>query len=221
MSWFSPDFIEFFKELASNNNKDWFDENRERYATVVREPFKVFVQELIARMNVIDNTIAIEAKDAIFRINRDIRFAKDKSPYKINRSAIISPKGRKDKTTPGLYFEFTPEYVRVYGGVYMLETSQVAAVREAIANDLKGFDQLINAKDFKSTYVEVKGEKAKRLPKELKGIAEKQELLYNKNWYYYTELPPETILSEDLATTIIETYLKGKPLSDFFGNILK
>jgi uncharacterized protein (TIGR02453 family) len=220
-SWFSTDFIEFFKELASNNNKGWFDENRERYATVVREPFKLFVQELIARMYEIDPSIAIEAKDAIFRINRDIRFAKDKSPYKINRSAIISPNGRKDKTTPGLYVEFTPEYVRIYGGVYQLATAQVAAVRAAIAKDLKGFDKLINSKDFKNSYGEIKGEKAKRIPKELKELAEKQELLFNKSWYYFVELPPETILKEDLATIIIDNYLKGKPVIDFFRNILK
>ncbi len=220
MQYFSEDFIEFFKELASNNHKDWFDENRERYATIVREPFKIFVQDLIVKMNEIDSFINIEAKDAIFRINRDIRFAKDKSPYKINRSAIISPNGRKDKTTPGLYFEFTPEHVRIYGGVYQLATAQVTKVREIIAKDLKGFEKLVNDKKFVETYGEIKGEKAKRLPKELKAKAEKQQLLFNKSWYYFTELPPETILREDLADILIETYLIGKPISNFFKGIL-
>lgn len=221
MSWFSPDFIAFFKELASNNNKDWFDQNRERYETVVREPFKIFVQELISRMNEIDSSIAIQPKDAIFRINRDIRFAKDKSPYKINRSAIISPNGRKDKTTPGLYFEFTPEYVRIYGGVYQLTTAQVLDVRNTIANDLKGFGKLIMAKDFQDSYGEIKGEKAKRIPKELKELAEEQDLIFNKNWYYYMELPPETILDKDLADIMIESYLKAEPVIEFFSKILK
>ncbi len=220
MKWFTPDFIEFFKELASNNHKDWFDENRKRYETSIKDPFKLFVQEMISRMNEIDKSIAIQPKDAIFRINRDIRFSKDKSPYKINRSAIISPNGKKDKTTPGLYFEFTPEYVRVYGGVYQLTTAQVAAVRTAIANDIKNFEQLIQAKDFIEAYGEIQGQKAKRLPKELKAIAENQDLLFNKNWYYFAELPPETVLEENLPDIIMDYYLKAKPVTDFFGKIL-
>ena len=221
MTWFSSDFIAFFKELASNNNKDWFDINRERYETIVREPFKLFVQDVISKMNDIDSSIAIQPKDAIFRINRDIRFAKDKSPYKINRSAIISPNGRKDKAIPGLYFEFTPEYVRIYGGVYQLSPAQISAVRNEIAQDLKGFNKLINAQDFKSNYGEIRGEKAIRIPKELKEIAEQQDLVFNKNWYYFVELPPEVILEEDLSELIIDYYLKAKPITDFFGKILK
>lgn len=221
MASFTSDFIEFFKELACNNNKDWFDINRERYETVVREPFKLFVGKVISKMNEIDATIAIQPKDAIFRINRDIRFAKDKSPYKINRSAIISPNGRKDKDLPGLYFEFTPEYMRIYGGVYKLSTAQIALVRNKIASDVKGFNKLINTPDFKSNYGEIRGEKAKRIPKELKGIAEEQDLIYNKNWYYFVELPPETILKEDLAEIIIAYYIKAQPITEFFGKILK
>lgn len=220
MAWFTPDFIEFFKELASNNHKDWFDENRKRYETSIKDPFKIFVQEMISRMNDVDKRIAIQPKDAIFRINRDIRFSKDKSPYKINRSAIISPNGKKDKTTPGLYFEFTPEYVRIYGGVYQLSTTQVLEVRNAIASNLKKFEKLIQTKDFKEAYGEIQGQKAKRLPKELKVAAENQELIFNKNWYYFAELPPETVLEENLPEIIMEYYLKAKPVSDFFDKIL-
>lgn len=221
MRSFSPDFIDFFKELASNNHKEWFDENRERYETIVREPFKEFVGILISKINELDPLIAIEPKDAIFRINRDIRFAKDKSPYKINRSAIISPNGRKDKTTPGLYFEFTPEYVRIYGGLYQLDTRQILAVRTAIAEDLSAFNQLIQNKDFTSFFGEIKGEKAKRIPKELKDKAIQQPLIFNKNWYYYIELPAETILEKNLADLIINYYRKAQPLNDFFTTAVK
>lgn len=219
-NWFTPDFIEFFKELASNNNKDWFDENRKRYESTIKDPFKLFVQEMISRMNEVDNRIAIQPKDAIFRINRDIRFGKDKTPYKINRSAVISPNGKKDKTSPGLYFEFTPEYVRIYGGVYQLSKDQVLAVRNAIASNLNAFEKLIKNKDFLDNYGAINGEKAKRIPKELKEFAEKQDLIFNKNWYYFVELPPETILEENLPEILMGYYFKAKPVADFFSKAL-
>src|SRR5690606_4197407 len=96
MAYFTSDFIEFFKELAANNNKEWFDENRERYQKNVKIPFEKFVAALMAELKKDDPELTGDPKKAIFRINRDIRFAKDKTPYKLNRSAAISKYGKKD-----------------------------------------------------------------------------------------------------------------------------
>ena len=74
MSYFNPDFIAFFKELAANNNKDWFDENRKRYEDEIREPFKRFLRDLIAELAKENPALDIETKNAMFRINRDVRF---------------------------------------------------------------------------------------------------------------------------------------------------
>ena len=103
MKYFTQDYLDFFKELAANNHKEWFDENRKRYEKSVKDPFKKFVEALIAETHKFDPSVNIEAKDAIFRINRDIRFSKDKTPYKLDRSAIISSGGRKDHSIPGFY----------------------------------------------------------------------------------------------------------------------
>ena len=81
MTYFTKDFLDFFKELAANNHKDWFHANKKRYEASVKDPFKVFVQDMIDRAAAKDDRFAGEAKNAIFRINRDIRFSKDKSPY--------------------------------------------------------------------------------------------------------------------------------------------
>lgn len=118
MVYFTPDYLEFFKELAANNHKEWFDVNRKRYQSVVRDPFKNFISELISVLSKSDPDLSIEAKDAIFRINRDIRFSKDKTPYKLNNSALITPGGRKNKNHPGIYLEFGPEKMAFYGGIY-------------------------------------------------------------------------------------------------------
>ena len=100
MSYFSEDFLRFFKELAGNNNKEWFDLNRKRYFKEVKDPFHHFIEDLIAAVQKEDSNVNIAPKDAIFRINRDVRFSKDKTPYKLQVSAIISKGGKKDKVSP-------------------------------------------------------------------------------------------------------------------------
>jgi uncharacterized protein (TIGR02453 family) len=216
MAYFNEDFLDFFKELAPNNSKDWFDENRKRYHESVKTPFDNFVSALINETKKINPEINIQSKDAVFRINRDIRFSKDKTPYKLNRSAIISPGGKKDKTSPGLYFEFSPEHVRVYTGVYMLDKHQLQSVREEIADNLPKFKKIISNKKFKEIYEEVRGEKNVRIPKEFVEVGEKQPLIYNKNYYVYATLPPETILREDLVQVITDTYKVAEPFGNFF-----
>ena len=94
---FEKDFIDFFKELAQNNNKEWFDSNRKRYESSIKKPFKEFISKLISEIQLHDSEVLIEPKDAIFRINRDIRFSKDKTPYKLQTSAIVSAGGRKNR----------------------------------------------------------------------------------------------------------------------------
>lgn len=215
MSYFTKDYNKFFKELAANNNKEWFDQNRKRYEKSVKEPFKAFVQELIDQMAKIDPAVQIQPKDAIFRINRDIRFSKDKTPYKTNLSAIIGPKGKKDKTYPGMYVEMGPADVRIYGGVYMLERDQLQNIRETIANDLKGFDKVISGKEFKEKYGEIHGEKMKRLPKELMEAAEKQPLIFNKNFYFFAKFKPSLSTDPKLVDTLMEYYKIGRPVGEY------
>ena len=217
MSHLSPDFLEFFKELAPNNNKDWFDENRKRYHESVKKPFEDFVTAMINEMRKTDESLNITYKDCIFRINRDIRFSKDKSPYKLNRSAAISAGGKKDHANPGLYFEITPEHVRVYTGVYGPNKEQLLAVREEIAENLKEFEAIINEEKFKKVFGEIHGEKNARLPKNLQVPAEKQPLIYNKQFYVFTSFPPEIIFEEGVVKKLVDTYKIAEPFAKFLS----
>lgn len=221
MAYFEEDFLHFFIELAGNNNKDWFDMHRKRYEQMVKNPFKKFVAACIEMVSEFEPTIQIEPKDAIFRINRDIRFSKDKTPYKTNVSAVISIGGKKDKTNPGLYMELSPEHFRIYSGVYELEKDDLLAVREYIVEHQKEFNKLISDKKFKNTFGEILGSKNKILPKHIKAHGEQLPLLFNKNWYYFAEFSPEKILEEDLLTTVREHYVIAKPLGDFFTKAIR
>lgn len=220
MAYFSDDFLRFFIELASNNHKEWFDANRKRYESTVKKPFEVFVTDLIAVIKKHDPEMDITYKDAIFRINRDIRFSKDKQPYKLNRSAIVSSKGKKDKAFPGLYFEMGPEHFRIYGGVYAPDKEQLYAIRETIAKNPQVLDELLKAPDFVAAYGEVLGEQNKVLPAEFKAAAIDQPLIYNKQFYWYKTFDAEQILEDDLMILTESYYLANKKIMDYFAKAM-
>ncbi|MEN9399212.1 MAG: hypothetical protein RL632_313 [Bacteroidota bacterium] len=222
MAFFTADFLEFFIELAPNNNKDWFDLNRKRYESSVREPFRHFVQHLIDTLALTQPEFkGLEAKDCVFRINRDIRFSKDKTPYKMNVSAVISPNGKKSQAVNGVYFELGPEHVRVYGGVYEIDKDDLLAVREGIAANLEAFKAAYTDKQFVRTFKNIIGEKNKIIPKDLRDAAEVEPLIFNKQWYFYAQFDAEDVLRDDLDQVILKCYEAGKPVESFFSKLIQ
>jgi len=221
MKFFKPDFIDFFKELAANNHKDWFDLNRKRYEQSVKKPFAAFTQymiDVIAKENSDFNDLL--AKDCIFRINRDIRFSNDKTPYKTMSSAVIATGGKKSTAINGIYFEFSAEHVRVYGGIYEINKEDLLTLRHGIADNLDAFKSCYQHPDFVEFFGDIKGDKNKVLPAALKTVAAAEPLLLNKQFYFYATFPSETVLREDLDTLLLKAYHVGKPLEDFFNQLI-
>lgn len=215
-SYFTIKFLDFFKLLAANNHKDWFDVNRAAYIENVKEPFAFFIEDLIAEASKIDTEINITAKDCIFRINRDVRFSKDKTAYKLQMAAIISKYGKKDNSYPGLYLELGPEKLGIYGGLFMPSTTEINKVRVAILNNLDMFNQLISNESFKNYFGELKGNKNKRIDKQFLEQSLLQALLLNKQWYFVATFPPEMIMSTDLMTIILDHFKAMQGLNNFF-----
>ncbi|MEX2596703.1 MAG: DUF2461 domain-containing protein [Salibacteraceae bacterium] len=215
MAWFKPEFELFLEDLKANNNREWFQANKKRYESFVKEPFKGFVSEMILRMQHYDAECRIEAKDAIFRINRDIRFSKDKTPYKTLVSAVVGKGGKKETTMSGMYIEMGHEHLRVYGGVYMPDKDQLYKIRQEILYNQEAFKKCLNDRAFRSTYGEIRGEKNKRLPPELAEIQDQQPLIANKQFYYYATLSPELITSDSLMDEVFKTFEAGIPMRDF------
>ncbi len=218
MKYFTEDYLAFFKDLAANNHKEWFDDNRKRYEKSVKEPFKKFISDLISESQKLDPEIDIEVKDAIFRINRDIRFSKDKSPYKLDRSAIISSAGRKDHSVPGFYISLGPEKTSIGGGAYFLKPEQLSAVRQHIAHNPREFEKLMRDRKFRGYFGEIQGEENKRLPKELQDAADDQPLLYKKQFYFMKADDPEIILKDDLMGYTIDHFKAALPVQQFLKN---
>jgi uncharacterized protein (TIGR02453 family) len=222
MPFFSQDYLLFFQELAANNHKDWFDLNRTRYEKSVKKPFQEFTQHIINLVAAKDEAFKdLLAKDCIFRINRDIRFSKDKTPYKLHCSAVVAEGGKKSRAINGIYFEFTPEHARVYGGIYEIEKDDLEEVREGIAAQIDTFQSLYNAPQFRKVYGEILGERNKILPQHLREAAEIEPLIFNKQWYFYAEFPAETILSDELDTLLLNCYEAGRPIEKFFNQFIQ
>lgn len=222
MSFFTEDYLHFFIELASNNHKTWFDENRKRYENSVKKPFYAFTQHLINQLALKDKAfVDLQSKDCVFRINRDIRFSKDKTPYKLMCSAVVAPNGKKSKAVNGIYFELSPEHVRAYGGIYEIDKEDLETVREGIAANVHEFRAIYNAPSFKNTFGEILGEKNKVLPAHIKEAAKEEALIFNKQWYFYAEFPAEQVLSPNLDELLLDCYKAGKPLESFFNQFIQ
>lgn len=220
MAWFTTDFNKFFKDLAKNNSKEWFDANRTRYEQSVKQPFEAFVAEAIARIAKHDKGVAIEPKEAIFRINKDIRFSRDKTPYKLEASAIISPAGRKDHSAPGIYFAFGPESTKFYGGCYMPDKAQLHRIREAIVRDGKGFRRAIGGKQFLALFHGVQGEANKVLPPDFKAHAAREPLIANKQFYVAAEKPARLVEDPKLMEAFMEHWMAMRPMNDWLKKAL-
>ena len=215
MSHFNQDFIDFFSELTKNNTRDWFNANKPRYELSVKKPFEVFVEEMIHRINEEEDDLRITPKEAIFRIYRDVRFGKDKSPYKTHASAIISPKGRKDFTVPGWYIQLSAEDVRFYSGMHEMDKNQLQRFREHIAANMDEFDSLLKEKDFKKYFGKIYGEQNKRIPKEFQEVAVKQPLIANKQFYYFSKFEPKKILSKNFTDLLMKCYFVSRNMNNF------
>jgi uncharacterized protein (TIGR02453 family) len=220
MSYFSKDFLQFFTELEKNNTKEWFDENRKRYETSVKKPLHGFVDEMIGRIHAEEPEVMIMAKDAVTRINRDIRFSPDKTPYNTHIGAVISKAGRKDKTVPGVFLRFEPQGLFVFGGAHGIGSKQIMKVRIVIAEDPEAFMKLIQEKDFVNKFGELKGEQSKRIPKEFAEIAEQYPVIANKAFYYVGKIEAAKVTDPKLPELVMDYVRTARPVKDFLVEAL-
>ena len=148
---FTPAALRFLRALAKNNNKEWFEEHREEYETELREPMRDLIGEMNARMGRFAPEMGGDPKRSMFRIHRDIRFSKDKSPYKTHaacwfhhRRATSRVGSEADAGSAGFYFHLEPGRSMVGGGLWMPPRPQLNKLRDAIGEDPQGFDRVAN-----------------------------------------------------------------------------
>jgi uncharacterized protein (TIGR02453 family) len=213
--------LPFLRDLRQNNNREWYHANKKRYEKECKEPFKAFVGDLIDRLQELDPEIQIQPKDAIFRIARDTRFSKDKTPYKTHVGALVSKYGRKGKEYPGYYFHLEPGRLMLGGGAYFVERSSLDHIWNKIRLEHKRFRSIIEAPAFVQHFEQVKGEQYKRIPKEFRDFAEQEPLIANKQYFYMAELPDDKASQGNFMDFVVNYYAVGKPLNDFVAEALE
>lgn len=206
----------FLKELAKNNKREWFSNNKTFYKQA-REQFLQFTGFLINRINEFDSETGMpDPKDCIFRIYRDIRFSKNKTPYKTNFAAFISKGARKDKYA-GYYFHLEPGASFFGGGIYRPDSLVLKSVRSEICFNYKKFQSIINEPDFRKFFGEVKGDKLKLTPKGFSKDFEGIELLKLKDYFVSYQTDDSLLTNEKNFDKIIEIFKKAKPLNQFLN----
>lgn len=206
--------LEFLTELSKNNNREWFEVNKKRFqeAKIV---FEEVVQAYIDAIAKFDPGIAgLLAKKCVFRIYRDVRFSKDKSPYKLNFGASITEGGRKT-ANPGYYIHLKPDECFFGGGLYHPEADSLKKVRQEIDYNSKSFIEIVENKKFRGAFGEIWGDKLKRPPKGYDVDHPQIEYLKLKDFVALNKVDDELILKSEFFKKGIEAYKMIKPFNDF------
>jgi uncharacterized protein (TIGR02453 family) len=214
--------IKFVKDLQKNNNKPWFDANRKIYEAA-REDFAAFIDGIIRKHGKKDPLIADQvAKNCMFRINRDVRFAKDKSPYKKNFAASINQGGKKS-TLAGYYFHMEPGNRSFSGGgVWQPQPAELAKIRQEIDYNLPAFKKIVESKKFQSLFGGLSREDAlSRVPKGYEADNPAAEYLKLKSFIAMVEITDEDLASPDLAKKIIASFEAMQPLNEFLNEAMQ
>jgi uncharacterized protein (TIGR02453 family) len=214
MVYFEPSYLDFFVQLALNNNREWFNTHKSQFEEHVKTPFIRLVTDVYEALRPDFPGLQADPRQMLFRIHRDTRFSKDKAPYKLHMSAVIPKNGM---TENGLYLEIGLDQIMLAGGCYMPDAAQLLRIRQAIVRQPETFIQIVEAPVFIRICGGVQGEKNKKLAPEFKEPAVRIPLLYNKQFYYSRIFTPSSALlfDSELHTRIVETWKASSAFCTF------
>jgi uncharacterized protein (TIGR02453 family) len=213
MSTLSKDTITFLKKIAINNNRPWFEKNRPVYEKA-RAEYTAFVTKLMEGLRKIEVIPEKEPSKYVQRIYRDIRFSKDKTPYKSFFSSIIE-RGPENRNCP-FYLQIKPGGSMIGGGVWDPPKETLTRIRQEIDYNSAGLKKIISAKDFLKYFEKIYGSKLVRPPKGYEADNPNIELLKFKQLYVQRSFDDELVLSNQLIPEILKTYKAALPFFKFF-----
>ena len=212
--------LQFLGKLKKNNNKEWFDKNKKEYDEL-RKEIIVFVADVIKRIRVFDTGMdGLEAKQCMFRINRDMRFSKDKSPYKTNFGLTFN-RGGKSSPFAGYYLHIQPNECFIAGGSYAPTPEHLAAIRQEIDYNFDEFKKIFSSKEFKKYFGELSGEKLVRPPKGYELDNPVIEFLKHKQFLMWHSFDEKKLSEKDFSTYCITVFKAMKPMLDFMNRAIE
>ncbi len=217
---FPAQALAFFRNLARHNDRAWFAAHKQEYEDRVKTPMLEVLGWLNTRFAMFAADHVTEPKKAIYRLHRDTRFSKDKTPYKLNVSAMFGHRLLPKNNGAGYYFHSSATEAFIGVGVYMPEPPQLQALRKTIAGDLPRFRKLINEPRLKKLMGPLQGEKLVRVPKGFDADDPAAEFMRMKQFCFYKELPAKAALEKSFAKQVAQHFEVCAPFNAYLNNIL-
>jgi uncharacterized protein (TIGR02453 family) len=219
----SKEALQFLDDLKANNNKEWFHDNKKRYESYKKEYYNL-IASVLDELKPLDKSLeTVEVKKCGFRINRDIRFSKDKSPYKTNMGMWFST-NQNSKNSPGYYIHFEKGNSFIGGGVWCPDTEELKKIRKEIAFFHEDLEKIINSKEFKREFKEIdrnENNRLKKAPKDYEPDHPAIEFLKLKSFTASQKIEDKSFTEKDFSKKIAKKLIALKPLNDFLNRALE
>jgi uncharacterized protein (TIGR02453 family) len=213
---FPKEGLDFLRSLKRNNRRPWFLKHKDEYERFVKAPM---IELVMALSHDLPSDFLADPAKSIFRIYRDVRFSKDKSPYKTHASAHFPPRGLPRGAGAGFYFHVAPTEVWIGGGFYAPTPQEALAVRTRIAERHRTFQSLVESPEFRKYFGEVQGAKLTRVPRGFPCDHPAAEWLKHKQWIAGAELKAEAATGPKFYETLVAHFQAALPLLRFLNTL--
>ncbi|MGA2325629.1 MAG: DUF2461 domain-containing protein [Bryobacteraceae bacterium] len=214
---FPADAMTFFRALAKNNRREWFQPRKHIYEQRVKAPMLELVAALNAEMTEFAPAYVREPERAVYRIYRDTRFSHDKTPYKTYIAAVFTRRGFEKHAGAGYYFSVSPEEIEVAGGVYMPGAEELRAIRLHLLENHAAFGRILRARRVRALLGELQGERLSRVPKGFPAEHPAAGLVRYRQWLLWAMLDPPLATTTKLFREIAARFRAMAPFIDFLN----
>ncbi|MFY8182564.1 MAG: DUF2461 domain-containing protein [Flavobacterium sp.] len=215
--------LQFLADLIANNNTEWMHENKKRYESYKKD-YHNFIASILNEMKPLDKSLEpLEVKNCTFRINRDIRFSKDKSPYKTNMGVWMS-QNKNSKNAPGYYIHFEKGNCFIAGGVWCPEPNELKLIRKEIEFFHDDLEAIVANKTFKNEFKELTRDESntlKKAPKDFDPNHPAIEFLKLKSFTASHKIDEKLFTDKDFSKIIAQKLIALKPMNDFLRRALE
>jgi uncharacterized protein (TIGR02453 family) len=220
--FFSKELFDYLRELKRNNRRDWFEKHKDRYEVYVKYPLLGFIGSFGPSLSKISPSFLSDTRPmggSMFRIYRDTRFSKDKTPYKTHAAAQFRHRVGKDVHAPGFYLHLEPGGVFAGGGLWRPETQVAGQIRDAMVNRPSEWMSIVSKPAFKKT-CKFEGEKLSRPPHGYDKNHPMIEWLKYKDFTFFTEFTEKEACSSDFMEKVANCFKTGRDLMGFLTGAL-
>jgi len=217
---FPEEGMKFLRTLARNNDREWFQPRKHIYDEQVKAPMQELILAITWEMMRFAPHYVADPGKAIYRIYRDTRFSKDKTPYKTHIAAIFPRRGMEKHSGAGFYFSVSPKEIEIAAGVYMPGPEQLLAIRNHLAANHKEFLKLVNSRSLQALMGKLYGAQLSRVPKGFAADHKAADLLRHKQWLFYVMLDPKLATTPKLQDELVKRLREITPFVDFLNRPL-